>query len=395
MKLKDLRAILVTTNWGGDPFWPDGFDISSAIIELTAEDGTVGLGETVLGYFCPEAVQPIVDYFRSLLIDKALDPTEPDRTCRELEQLALWWGWTGAGLSVLSGIEMAMWDLVGKLASRPVCDLLGGSAHASLPVYASGATAGWPVERAVEQARHYVDIGFRAIKLGTGYFGRPSGTWYAASEAERVREEHAKLSALRGALGDGVDLAIDSHAMQIREPWSLSSAVAIACAVEEFDLLFYEEPFRYGEYEQYARLRSATRIPIAGGECLTGVAAFQPYLDTSGLDYVQPDASHVGGISTAYRVAELADARHLGLLVHTGGSIGPGFMANVHVAFASRNARAIEYVVATTARDQLLVEPTVLRDGRISRPTAPGLGVELPPSFVDDHPFRIGAVGYC
>jgi galactonate dehydratase len=138
-----------------------------------------------------------------------------------------------------------------------------------------------------------------------------------------------------------------------------------------------------------------TRVPIAGGECLTGIDEFGRYLDAGALDYVQPDATHVGGIGVTRDVARLADARHVGLIVHTGGAVGPGFMANLHVAFASPNARFVECALAPdNIRKQLLTEELAMVDGFMARPTAPGLGITLDPAFVAAHPYRPGSLEY-
>jgi L-alanine-DL-glutamate epimerase-like enolase superfamily enzyme len=297
---------------------------------------------------------------------------------------------------------MALWDIRGKVEGRPVHALLGGAAHARLLAYASGGTGSWPLATTLAQARSYVERGFRAVKLGTGYTDRPGshtravvpppyGTWYAPTTALRAADERAKLAALRDALGPEVELAIDSHAVQVREPWSRRDALAIAAAVESSDLLFYEEPLRYDDPEGYAELRRATRVPIAGGECLTGVDEFRRWIAMGALDLAQPDASHVGGVSVCRTVARVAEASGVGLLVHTGGSIGPGFMANLHVAFASPNARALEVALAPhRIRGELLVEPFVLDEGYLQAPTAPGLGVRLPDGLLERHPYRPG-----
>src|SRR5206468_3899493 len=148
----------------------------------------------------------------------------------------------------------------------PVHALLGGAVHARLPAYASGGTGSWPVEQTVEQAQRYVDLGFTGIKIGTGMLGTPSarsmatvpppyGVWYAATTADRIADERAKFAALRRVLGPGIELATDGHAVQIRGPWNRADALGIAHALEEFELLFYEEPLRYDDPEGYAELR--------------------------------------------------------------------------------------------------------------------------------------------
>jgi hypothetical protein len=184
MRVTSVRTVLVTAPWTGDPFWaagdsfaPDGgvFQRSAALIVVETDEGVTGLGETIMGYFAPDTVVPIVDYYARLLVDLRLDPCNPEACWRELYQRSLWWGRVGLGLSVLSGVEMALWDIAGKVAGRPVHELLGGPAHDRLPLYASGGTGSWPVERTVEQAVRYNSLGFRGLKLGTGFDGRPGG----------------------------------------------------------------------------------------------------------------------------------------------------------------------------------------------------------------------------
>jgi L-alanine-DL-glutamate epimerase-like enolase superfamily enzyme len=361
-----------------------------------------------MGYFAGEVVPPIVDYYRRLLVDPALrlDPTQPERCFDELYQRSLCWGRVGLGLSVLSGIEMALWDLAGKVAGKPVHALLGGAVHDRLPLYASGGTGAWPVQKTVDQARRYVDLGFKGLKLGTGMTDRPGtygttrqpppyGLWHATPTAQRVADEREKFGALRKAVGPDIEIATDSHAVQVRGPWGRRDALAVAQAIEDFDLLFYEEPLRYDDPDGYAELRRQTRIPIAGGEALTGVGEFQDWLDRGALDIVQPDATHVGGIGPCVAVAKAAAQRHAEIIVHTGAAVGPGLMANLHVAFASPNARFVEYALAPdNVRAEMLAEPVRVTDGFASLPTAPGLGVELRSGFIDKYPFRPGIVEY-
>ena len=410
MGITDVRTILVTAPWKGDPFWvPDReYWRSAALIEVQTDEGTTGLGEAIMGYFAGEVVPPIVDYYRRLLVDPdlRLDPTQPERCFDELYQRSLWWGRNGLGLSVLSGIEMALWDLAGKVAGKPVHAMLGGAVHQRLPLYASGGTGAWPVQKTVDQAKRYVDLGFKALKLGTGMMNRPGaygtgiqpapyGHWYAATAAQRVSDEYEKFKALRSAVGPEIEIATDSHAVQVRSHWTRRDAIAIAQAIEEFDLFFYEEPLRYDDPAGYAELRGLTRIPIAGGESLTGVGEFQDWLDRGALDIVQPDATHVGGIGPCLAVAKAAAARHAGVIMHTGAAIGPGLMANLHVAFASPNAHFVEYAVAPdNVRAEMLAEPVRVTDGFVKLPQEPGLGVALRPGFVEKYPFRPGIVEY-
>jgi L-alanine-DL-glutamate epimerase-like enolase superfamily enzyme len=408
MRVTAVRTVLITAPWTGDPFWQPGelFERTAALVVVETDEGLSGVGETIMGYFCADTVPPLVDHYGGLLVELGLDPRQPEACFRELYQRSLWWGRVGLALSVLSGVEMALWDIAGKAAGRPVHELIGGPAHDRLPLYASGGTGSWPLERTVDQARRYESLGFRGLKIGTGFEGRPGGyttapgdppygTWYAGSTAARIADERAKFGALREALGPDIELATDFHAVQVREPWSRRTALDLARALEPFDLLFLEEPLRYDDPAGYAELRQATCVPIAGGECLTGIDEFGRFLDAGAFDYVQPDATHVGGVGITREVARMAEERHVGLIVHTGAAVGPGFMANLHVAFASPNARFVEYALAPdNVRQRLLTEPMRLVDGFVERPTQPGLGITLDPAFVEEHPYRAGALEY-
>src|SRR5688572_14388024 len=214
MRVTGVRSVPVTASWSGDPFWATGapFERTAALVVVDTDAGVTGIGETIMGYFHAEVVAPLIDYYAHLLGSLPLDPGQPEATFRELYQRSLWWARTGLGLSVLSGLEMAFWDIAGKVAGKPVHELLGGPAHDRLPLYASGGTGTWPVEQAVAQAVRYNSLGFRGLKIGTGFDRRPGGyttapgappygTWYAGSTANRIADERAKFGALREALG--------------------------------------------------------------------------------------------------------------------------------------------------------------------------------------------------
>ena len=152
MRVTDVRTILVTAPWKGDPFWAldegradQEFWRTAALIEVRTDEGITGLGETVMGYFAGETVPPVVEYYAHLLSDPAnrLDPTQPERCFDELYQRSLWWGRVGMALSVLSGIEMALWDVAGKApASRSMHCSAAPSTSACRSTQAEGRVAG-------------------------------------------------------------------------------------------------------------------------------------------------------------------------------------------------------------------------------------------------------------
>jgi L-alanine-DL-glutamate epimerase-like enolase superfamily enzyme len=387
LKITGAKTILFTAPWTGDPFWRETV-MTTALVQVFTDEGITGLGETSAGQACPEALPALVETFGEWMI--GMDPTRPEVVWEELQRRATWWARVGLGVLVLAGVEMALWDIAGKAASRPVYDLLGGAHRDRQPVYASGTQANWPPGRGLEHARWYVDQGFSALKLATGYLGHPRGTWHAASIHERAAEEYQKFSELRQALGPGIELALDSHTMELREPWDRRTPLAICHVLEELHPLFYEEPLRYEDVSGYAELRRATRVPIAGGEGLSSLPEFQQYLDAQALDYVQPDSGTLG-VGLCHRVARAAANRHVGTILHSGGVVGPGLMANLHVALASAQCPYLEYVLAfKDLTKEFMVEPLIVRDGSIAKPVAPGLGVRLPDGIAERYPFRHG-----
>ena len=202
MRVTAVRTVLVTAPWTGDPFWQPGelFERTAALVVVETDEGLSGVGETIMGYFCADTVPPLVDYYGGLLVELGLDPRQPEACFRELYQRSLWWGRVGLGLSVLSGVEMALWDIAGKAAGRPVHELIGGPAHDRLPLYASGGTGSWPLERTVDQARRYESLGFRGLKIGTGFEGRPGGYTTAPGDPavrDLVRGQHGRADRRR------------------------------------------------------------------------------------------------------------------------------------------------------------------------------------------------------
>jgi L-alanine-DL-glutamate epimerase-like enolase superfamily enzyme len=314
---------------------------------------------------------------------------------------AVFWGRAGAGLSVIGGIEMALWDVQGKALGVPVYQLLGGAARSQVPVYASGGPSVWPPERTVEKVLFYRERGYCAAKVSTGYYFEEDTSALAGmrrlhekhlSIAEIASAEADKLERLRSAVGPDFDLAIDGHQGGVPEPIAANTAVQICAAIEDAGLLLYEEPLTYEDVPGYAWLRRKTRVPIAGGESISGIDGFERFLEADALDIVQPDLGWVGGIGVAREVVTRAQARGLRTAIHTGGSVGPGLAASLHLAIAHRSVMVLERVVASTSVQELLfVEPPRIVDGALLAPTAPGLGVELREDVIRAHPYQPGS----
>lgn len=382
MKITGVRCLLLSAPYAtsGDAereiHLKTGYRPASLIVVETA-DGQYGLGETYAGVFAPEAVRALVDQLGGDLVGKDAFAT-----------LALWdrirlssyyWGRMGMTQSVLGGIEMALWDLKGKALGVPVYELLGGRQHDSLPVYASGGNPK-PLDDLRAEMRGYREAGFRAVKMRINHLS-----------FERIVES---VAACRDALGAAVGLAANAAQGLAREPWSPKHAIRVARALEHFDLLWLEEPAEVTNYAGFAEIRRGTSIPIAGGETVTSLVEAELYLRAGALDLFQPDAAVIGGIGIFRQVAQLCERQFLPVAVHAWSSAA-GIMGNFHAAFATRNCTILELSgVPNPLRDELLVEPFRLLDGRLPAPTAPGLGIRLadgPDALEQRFPYRPGS----
>jgi L-alanine-DL-glutamate epimerase-like enolase superfamily enzyme len=403
MKITGVSTHLLSANWAAiDEQWADtgGGYKSSAIVRIETDAGITGLGEIIIGYFAPEAVPGLVDYYIPHLIGK--DPLQSTTLWNRMYESSKWWGRSGAAVSVISGIDIALWDIRGKAMGVPVHTLLGGLMHERMPVYASigGIPAGLP--EAVAAVRRWVDMGFRAVKLAQFdndqftydtiegvYINRPPTADFAAQEAR-------KFLALREAFGTGVDFIIHNHmgSQAAPLPMNLNEAVRVLQALEPAGLLFAEEPLPYEDIPGYAALRQRTSTPIAGGEMLAGLHEFQAFLRADALDIVQPDISFCGGITTTWEVMRLASANFVRTALHMGGSFGPAYAAGLHLSFAHRDAIILETlpVAMPTIRD-LVQFPLELVEGSFLPPPSdvPGLGVELTEEHLRKYPFVPGS----
>jgi L-alanine-DL-glutamate epimerase-like enolase superfamily enzyme len=273
-------------------------------------------------------------------------------------------GRRGNTISAISGIDIALWDLLGQELGVPVWRLLGGLTHPSLPAYASG---GWaPADKIGEQLTGYVRKGgFGAVKMRVG-----------VADGE-VRHSAARVKAAREALGPDIDLMVDAHGTYIA-----AEAKRFCRLVEDCDLAWFEEPVTADDRVGLAEVRAATDIPIAAGESEFTRFDFRDLIDGRCVDIVQPDLAICGGITEARRIAALAEAHQVRLAPHLwGGAVM--FAAGMHLCAASPAAFILEYSLGgAPLLHELAEESFEVRDGRIDMPDRPGLGLTIREDFV-------------
>jgi L-rhamnonate dehydratase len=368
MKIIDVRALILRQP-DLDASVADGSQ-DALLIFVHTDAGLVGVGEVDSS---PTVIKAIIDApqshsiasgLRSLLVGE--DPTEIRRLWERMFKGSMYFGRRGAAVHAISGVDIALWDLLGKATEKPVSALLGGRYRDRIRAYASTLMPDTP-EEVASVVRSHRDAGFTAIKLGWGPLGRSA------------QSDVALVAAAREAAGEQMELMID-----IGKGWtSVRDGIDRARAIAQYRPAWIEEPFMPDDYEKYAALARAVPIPLAAGEEETTVWDFERLISAGGVEIVQPDVTRVGGISECLRVAELARRRGRRCVLHAW-STGIIKAATLHVLAAMPEAEYMEYCVQTTTLNESLVAqrfPVV--DGFVEVPDAPGLGIELDEERLD------------
>jgi len=367
---------------------------SASFIEIHTDTGIVGLGETYAGYFFPEVVSVIVDFFKPILIDQDVENI-PELWAR-MYHCGNFWCRVGLGSIVLTGIEAALWDLKGKMLGLPVHQLLGGCQHDRLPFYATGGPSNYPLDKLAAKIDYYLSLGFQAFKLGAGAFHLETGFQLPTGAEEAAQLEADKLDFVRRHVGSDVKIMLDGHMNEhpLEKTWNLDVAKTVMTACEPYDLFFFEEPLDYSDPEAYAELCRNTSIPIAGGECLTSLIEWRPYLRAGAFDIGQPDASFNAGLSETKRVADELKSQDRRIATHSWGA-GGSLMQNVHLAFSCSNTAIVEVTADYgPLHSELIGDSLSIKDGCFLPPQTPGLGVVLTEQTKSQFPFIPGSGAY-
>ena len=274
-------------------------------------------------------------------------------------------GRRGLTVSAISGIDMALWDILGRSLNVPVWQLLGGRRHRRMPAYASG---GWaPADRIAEELQSFVDRGnFKAVKMRVG-----SGDGTLDHSIRRVK-------AAREGLDSEIDIMCDAHGT-----WTVAEAKRFCRAVADCNIGWLEEPVTADDKPGLAEIRAQTDIPIATGESEFTRFAFRDLVALRAADILQPDPSIAGGITELVRIEALASAHQVRFAPHMWGG-AMTFAAGMHVAAAASSGFTLEYSLgANPLLHELAVEDFSVVDGMIEIPDRPGLGVTIDQDFVD------------
>jgi L-rhamnonate dehydratase len=330
------------------------------IVEVFTDAGHVGIGNAALA---PRLTKAAIDtYLKPLLIDK--DPFDVEFLWQQMYRRTMAWGRKGVGMTAISAVDIAIWDILGKATGQPVFRLLGGRTKPKIPVYASRLYC-QKLEDLAEEARRYKKEGYRAMKLRFG--------WGPVDGAAGMERNLELLRTVRDVIGYEIDLMADAYM-----GWNLDYARRILPLLEPYRLRWLEEPVIPDDIGGYAALKSLGRVPIAGGEHEFTLYGFRELLDAKAVDYIQFDTNRVGGITQARKIASLAEAHSVPVVPHA------GQMHNYHIVMASMNSPMAEFFppVDVEVGNELFWyifdgEPKPERGSIDLRDDLPGLGLTI------------------
>lgn len=345
-----------------DGGWPQGHepqeDLHTLVI-VYADEELQGIGSC---FTSGKLVAASVDLLWPLL--RGQSAVEPERVSESLQQATFWQGRGGAVTHAISGIDLALWDVMGKVCGQPVSRLLGGNYRDSIKPYASILFDEPDQLRAKLQTT--VNAGFRAIKMGWRPFGRRDSAF-----------DELLIRTARDTVGDDVELMVDAGGSEQHWPHGLNWARRTAEMLANYDIAWFEEALPPDDLDGFVELTRTSAVPVSGGEVLTRRQAFLPYLARRAFDIVQPDVTKCGGLSEFRRIAQTAEDHNIQVVPH-GWNTAVGLAADLQIAAFLPNARYVEYLTPCAYIDELTTDPFVLDEqGHLAIPQSPGLGIEV------------------
>ena len=361
MKIREIRCagLRGATPEGG---WSNELrpeDCVHTLIAVHTDEGTVGLGSVFTNDALVRAALAVLEP-----LYRGENALEPERVSEKLHQNMFWLGRGGSITHAISGIDIALWDLLGQATGQPVGRLLGGRYRERVQPYAS-----LLMDEPAKLRDHLLRVkaqGFRAFKIGWGPFGR-----------RRAAVDRAIVAAAREAVGPENKLMVDAGGSDAHwcngYKWALNTARMLA----EYDVHWFEEALVPDALDDFVKLREHSPVPIAGGEVLTRRQGFQPWLEARAFDIIQPDVTKCGGISEERRIAWMAQEHGVRFIPH-GWNTAVGLAADLHLASAFPGTELVEYLTGSPFIDEITAGGWKLdADGMLAIPTKPGLGLTL------------------
>jgi L-alanine-DL-glutamate epimerase-like enolase superfamily enzyme len=381
--IKNIRCVLLSSPYANadDPeikeCFPNGPKRTIGMVEITLDNGIVGLGEGYLAVFAPLVFQSIVELCRPYMEGK--DGFDIVERVRDLRRVCDYWSLQGAARHVISAYEIALQDAKAKSLGVPIYDLLGGAKAKSIRIYGSGGCCD-----AKDQFNRELDmLEAKGIDL------------YKIRSVKR--DVYRTAWVMNEAGKRGIQVGVDMCQNLADPPQSVDTVVAFVNAVHaatDQRMAFVEEAVGPASPEGFRELRARIDVPVCGGEIITTPKEMIERLQAGVYAFVQPDASVIGGISAVMDIYAAARQANVGVVVHAWGGAA-AIMASYHAAFAG-DGELVEYpMLDFPLGAEMIGDQGIISAGRLVRPTAPGLGVTLTPEMEAKYPFDPTAVYSC
>jgi len=316
-------------------------------LQVFTDEGITGIVPTQGGALNKVLIE---DLLKPYVIGE--DPLNTERIWEKMYWGSLSSGRRGAAISAISAIDIAIWDLKGKILNQPVHKLLGGHRD-TVPAYGSSINRNYTREELIKETTGYVKSGFKMIKMKIG--GRDPN------------EDLERIKLMRETIGPNIDLAVD-----VNNGWSLTTAIRMAQKIERYDIYWLEEPILADEMDNLAKLADETSIPIAVGENHYTKWEFKELMEREAVEIVQADIGKCGGVTEFIKIAAMADAYGLPVCPH-----GSAYIS-VPVVAAVPNGLFSEYIQGIhDPMGQVFIDPIKARNGEVIPSNKPGFGIEL------------------
>ena len=340
-----------------------------AIIKVTDSNNNYGIGEVTHGQFTHQPIIGLTKHFRDMLI--GTDADNINQIWEKMYGSSVFWNRQGIGIGVMGGINIALYDLLGKNLKVPVYQLIGGLNKKRIRIYASNGLFD-NKEQLIADAQKAYDLGFRVYKM-------------RVVEPALIIE---LVSAFKKEFKSRMDLIVDAVQGSTSNPWATKVSINIAKKLEEYQILFFEEPCRVENLNGYKEIKNSTNLNIAGAESIPTARAFKPYFENNVFDIVQFDIA-TSGFTEGRRIADMAYVYNKPLAIHSWGS-AISIMAGLHFSLTIPNAAFTEYCFMDHPINKSLFENKKIdiSDGYIEPPDTYGLGIKFDESLTNEFPYK-------
>ncbi len=359
MKISDVRAYILTAPLE-KPWKIAGIVMSemmATIVEVETDSGLVGYGEALTRLGPSVVREAVISILKPTLLDA--DPMDVDVLWERMFSTMKTRGhWKGFMIEAISGVDIALWDILGKALNQPVSKLLGGRYREKLEAYASSIML---IDRSemMKEAEELVGRGFKKIKVKVGL---------------GVETDFGNIKAIREAVGPDIGIMLDANS-----GYTTEGALRLGTMLEPLNMLWFEEPVPPYDLDGYSRLSEALRIPVVGGESEFTRWGFRDLILNGKVSIIQPDIARCGGFTELRKISALAGVHGVPVAPHTGASSAVSIAATVQLCSSLSNFYIFEHMYTENPlREDILKEPVLECEmGMVQVPTGPGLGIEI------------------